>query len=227
MQQFEARWIDTFMRVLHQHQHRIGTEWLNDNIEDYLDALNASMVKIDFAYPFFVEKLTPVSRESCLVRYLCTHSSQLFSAYSRPSNRLKMEIPCITTYPSSSTALPGGLFGQLSIFEVEVETEKNIYPEDLVEIVDRHAVAPLYSYLTDEDQAFMIQQVHSVEKTSVVVTDEVKRDLASDREISGYSVQCANFGMLRPYSTVLATEKNKWVPDSGWEEEAGLEVFGI
>ena len=31
-------------------------------------------------------------------------------------------------------------------------------------------------------------------------------------------VRCANFGMLRPYSTFLATEKNKWVPDSGWEE---------
>jgi hypothetical protein len=68
------------------------------------------------------------------------------------------------------------------------------------------------------DQTFIIDQVHSVEKTSVVVTDEVKGELAHDKAIKSYSVRCSNFGMLRPYSTFLATEKNKWVPDSGWEE---------
>ena len=130
-----------------------------------------------------------------------------------------MELPCITTYPASSLAGAGGLFGQLSIFDIEVESDGDVYPEELVDIVDRHAVAPLYSFLTEEDQTFIIDKVHSIEKTSVVVTDEVKDELAQDRAISSYAVRCSNFGMLRPYSTFLATEKNKWVPGSGWWEE--------
>jgi GTP cyclohydrolase I len=218
MQRFEARWIDAFIRVLHKQRDEVGIEWLTQNVEAYLDELNASRVRVDFTFPFFMEKLTPVSQEWCVVRYMSTRSANLFSAHSEPSNILRMEIPCITTYPASSLALTGGLFGQLSVIDIEVESGQITYPEDLVDIVDRHAVAPLYSYLTEVDQTFIIDQVHSVEKTSVVVTDEVKGELAHDKAIKSYSVRCSNFGMLRPYSTFLATEKNKWVPDSGWEE---------
>jgi GTP cyclohydrolase I len=218
MQRFEARWIDAFMRVLHRHTGQVGTEWVTENVEEYLDELNASKVRVDFTFPFFVEKLTPVSQEVCLVRYQCTRSAKLFSAHTKPSQHLRMEIPCITTYPASSLSLTGGLFGQLSVFDIEIEGDEVVYPEDLVDIVDRHAVAPMYSYLTEVDQTYIIDQVHSVEKTSVVVTDEVKNELAHEGAVGTYSVRCANFGMLRPYSTFLATEKNKWVPDSGWQE---------
>ncbi len=218
MQRFEARWIDTFIRVLHRHHAEVGIEWLTDNVDDYLDELNASKVRIDFTFPIFVEKITPVSHESCLVRYMCTRSARLYSAHTEATKSLRLEIPCITTYPASSLALSGGLFGQLSVFDIEVESEEVIYPEDLVDMVDRHAVAPLYSFLTEVDQTFIIDQVHSIEKNSVVVTDEVKGELAHNKAITSYTVRCSNFGMLRPYSTFLATEKNKWVPDSGWEE---------
>ena len=219
MQRFEARWIDSFIRVLHRQKDEIGTEWLTENVGDYLDELNASRVSVDFTFPFFVEKCTPVSKEHCLVRYMCTRSAKLYSAHTKPTRSLQMEIPCITTYPASSLAESGGLFGQLSIFNIEVESDGDIFPEDLVDIVDKHAVAPLYSFLTDVDQTFIIDHVHSIEKTSVVVTDDVKNELAKDRTISSYTVRCSNFGMLRPYSTFLATEKNKWVPGSGWWEE--------
>jgi len=219
MQRFEARWIDSFIRVLHRQKDVIGTEWLTENVDAYLDELNASKVCVDFTFPFFIEKLTPVSNERCLVRYMCTRSAKLFSAHSKPTNSLQMEIPCITSYPVSAPTGSGGLFGQLSIFDIMVESDGAVFPEELVEIVDRHAVAPLYSFLTEEDQTYMIDRVHSTEKTSVVVTDEVKDELAQNRAISSYTVRCSNFGMLRPYSTFLATEKNKWVPGSGWWEE--------
>ena len=62
MQRFEARWIDAFIRVLHRHKGQIGIEWVTRNVEDYLDELNASKVRVDFTFPFFVEKLTPVSQ---------------------------------------------------------------------------------------------------------------------------------------------------------------------
>ncbi len=130
-----------------------------------------------------------------------------------------MEIPCITTYPASSAEKPGGLFGQLSIVAIEVETRKDLYPEDLVEIVDKHALSPIYSFLTEDDQAFVIQRVHSEKLTSVVLTDKIKTELAHNKDIDWYSVRCSNFGMLHSYSTLIGTEKSRWVPFSVYEEE--------
>ena len=118
-----------------------------------------------------------------------------------------------------STKQPKGLFGQLSVMNVVIQSQKDIYPEDIAELVDKHALAPVYSFLTEADQAFLIDKIHSDKKTSVVVVDEIKSELAHNRDIDHYSISCSNFGMLHSYSTVIGTEKSMWVPFSGYEEE--------
>ncbi|MCX6338774.1 MAG: GTP cyclohydrolase, FolE2/MptA family [Candidatus Aureabacteria bacterium] len=219
MGEFEAQWIDKFIRIVHEHRDKIGTKTLKVNIMDYLKELNASMVKIDFNYPFFIEKLTPVSREKCLVRYVCAYSAKATLIQKEAKIIYVMNIPAITTYPASFKDTPGGLFGQLSMLTIETQSTKDIYPEDLVALVDKHAVAPVYSYLSSEDQHYIIQKVHSESKSSVIVTDEIKNELAHNRNIEWYAVRCTNFGMLHSYSTMIGTEKSMWVPFSGYESE--------
>ena len=216
MHEFEAGWIDKFIQILHNHRDRIGTETLIVNIADYTKELNALNVRVNFEYPFFIEKLTPVSKEKCLVRYLCAFSART-STVDKPRIRLKIQVPVITTYPMSSREQPGGLFGQLSVVSIEAETKKDIFPEDIVEIVDKHALVPVYSFLTKEDQVQVIHKIHSEKKDSVIMTDEIKNDLARNHNISWYSVCVSNYGMLHSYSTVISTEKSYWIPFSTFE----------
>jgi len=212
MQEFEARWIDKFIHIIHQHRDQIGTESLKTNILDYMKELNATKVKVDFTYPFFIEKETPVSKAKCLVCYNCTYSASVAKSDLKPKVALKISAPCITTYPTSSPEKPGGLFGQMSKVDLEVQSQKDIFPENLIEIVDKHALVPIYSFLTEEDQEFVIKKVHSEQKTSVVMVDEIKEELANIRDIEGYSVNCSNFGMLHSYSTFIGTAKSMWIP---------------
>jgi len=213
MHEFEASWIDRFIQILHRHRDRIGTKTLSKNIVDYAKELNASNVRVDFDYPFFIEKVTPVSREKCLVRYLCAYSVRT-STVNKAKVHFKIQVPAITTYPVSSKEQPGGLLGQLSVVSIEVEAKKDIYPEDLVEIVDKHALVPVYSFLTKEDQVAVIHKIHSEEKNSVVMVDEIKSELAHNHDISWHSVRVSNYGMLHSYSTVISTEKSYWIPFS-------------
>ena len=39
MHEFEAKWIDAFIGVLHQHREKIGTKTLRANIADYVTKL--------------------------------------------------------------------------------------------------------------------------------------------------------------------------------------------
>jgi GTP cyclohydrolase I len=218
MQEFEVHWIDKFMQVLHSHRGRIETNSVKKNVFDYIKELNASTVLINYDYPFFVEKLTPVSKEKCLVRYKCTYSAKASSLNEESKIQFRISIPCVTTYPGSIPEHPAGLFGQLSVITLCVESKQDIYPEDLVAIVDKHALAPVYSFLTDEDHEYIIKKIHSEKKSSIILTDEVKDELSRNRNISWYSVSCANFAMIHSYSTVIETEKSMWVPMSGYEE---------
>jgi len=213
IQEFESRWIDKFIQIIHRHRDKIGTKTLTANITDYLKELEAKSVRIDFDYPFFVEKTTPVSKQKCLVRYLCTFSAKTTLLAEKPKVIFRMEVPVITTYPGSVPDLKGGLFGQLSVVMVEVEPNREIYPEEIVNMVDKHALSPVYSFLSEEDQAYLIQKIHSEKKSSVVTVDEIKEQLSKDSDLVWYAVRCSNYGMLHPYSTVVRTEKNLWFPD--------------
>lgn len=221
-QEFEARWIDKFIQLVHMHRSVIGTKNLKKNIEDYLREFNDAPIRIDFEYPFFVEKLTPVSKEKCLVKYSCGYSVKT-SSIQKPKTIFKIDVPVITTYPQSTLTLAERPFAQLSVVTIEVESNEEVYPEDIVELVDRHALAPLYSFLTPEDQDFVIRKVHKELKSSVLMVDEIKEELAHDSHIEWYSVRCANFGMIHSYSTYIATEKSSWIPFSSYAEELDKE----
>ncbi|MFB3897658.1 MAG: GTP cyclohydrolase, FolE2/MptA family [bacterium] len=217
MQEFEALWIDKFIRILHQHRSCIGTSTLQANILDYIKELKATTVTINFDYPFFIEKLTPVDKEKCLVRYNCVYSAKVSSLNETPKILFRINVPALTTYPVSDPSKPRGLFAQLSVVGIEIEANKDVYPEDLVAIVDSHALSPVYSFLTEKDQAYIIEQLHTKDITSVVLTDAIKNELAHRKNIDWYSIQCSNYGMLHSYITLVGTEKSMWVPFSGYE----------
>lgn len=179
--------------------------------------LKADAVKIDFEYPFFIEKLTPKVKEKCLVKYNCVYSVKINAIDEKPKIYFKINVPVITTYPVSEAEKQKGLFGQLSIIALEMECKEDVYPEDVIEMVDKHALAPVYSFLTKEDQDLIIDKIHSVEKSSVVTMDEIKDELAHNRNIEWYSVVCSNFGMLHSYSTLIGTEKSMWIPFTSYE----------
>ena len=204
--EFEARWILGFMQIVHQHRDNIGPVAIRQNIVDYQSEFKASSVRIDYEYPFFMEKITPVSKHKCMVKYNCVYSAKLTSTISEPKIIFKIEIPVITTDPSSDSKKSGGLFGQLSIITIEVEPLKDIYPETLIEMVDANALSPIYSFLTQEDRMDIIQRVHSEEKTSVMVVDDIKNKLANDPNINWYSIGSSNYGMLHSYYTLISTE---------------------
>jgi len=56
-----------------------------------------------------------------------------------------------------------------------------------VDIADRHALVPVYSFLTDKDQAYVIEKIHSEKKSSVVVVDEIRQELGNGTGISRHS----------------------------------------
>jgi GTP cyclohydrolase I len=214
MHDFRAEWIDMFIQTLHKHG--IGTvqKNLRSNMIDYLNLLNASAVRIDIEYPFFIEKTTPVSKEKCLVRYLCSNTAKITSSNNDPTILFKIEIPVITTYPVMLRGNQGGLFAQISCVTVVIEPKNGIFPEDIVDIVERHALSPVYSFLTKEDQEHIINKVHTVEKTSVDMIDEIKKELASNNNFISYSVSSTNAGMLHSYTTFINIEKSIWIPFS-------------
>lgn len=217
-QEFEARWIDRFAQVLHQHRDAVGSHSLKQGIADYLEALHADSVQVSLRFPYFVEKTTPVSRLSCLVGHDCIYRAKLAAFDNEPKLTLTVEVPTLTTDPCSSLDRPGLLFAQRTLVTVEVASEIGMFVEDLVETVDRHALIPVYSFLTPEDKEHLVGLAHSRTVSSVVLAEAIKGCLAPREDVDWYRVVCRNRGLLHLYSTEVSTEKGSWVPASDFAE---------
>lgn len=220
MNEFEAEWIDKFIHIAHQHRNTIGTDTLKNNIRDYIAELHANNVIVEMAYPFFVEKITPISKEPCLVKYNCKYIGKYPYLKDKIKTIFGVECPLITSYPigkncaNKKTCLP-----QLSKLFIQVEPESNIYPEDVIELADKHSLSPIYSFLTKEDQLFIIEKLQSRYHSSIDTTDAIRQQLAQDAEIKWFSINCLNKGILHSYSTMINTEKTHWVPGSYFDAD--------
>lgn len=219
MQEFQASWIDKFIQIVHRHRENIGTATICKNIMVYMKELKASYARGGFEYPIFYEKVTPVDKQKCLVHYQCRFEAEASQLREEAKARFHIEVPCVTTYPASIDTTEKGLFGQLSIVEVELESRKDIFPEDIVDLVDRHALAPMYSFLTQKDQEHLIEKIHTDKITSVVTVDAIRQELSKNEDVSWYAVRSRNYGILHTYSTIIGTEKSMWVPMSGSGED--------
>ncbi len=217
MREFEATSINQIIKIIHQHRNNIGPRQLGSNIVDYLLNLNATMIKIDLQYPFFIEKITPVSKEKSLMSYNCTQSLKKPIA-TKTNSIFKIDIPVITSYPINNRGKSNLLFGQQTMVNIEIISSDFIYPEDIVEAVDKHALAPVYSYLNEEDEEFLINKIHTERIDSVVLADEIKNELSKIESIEWCAVKCSNFGMLHSYSTIVSTDKNIWLPEDAYNE---------
>ncbi len=219
MKEFEAEWIDKFIQVTHLHRDRIGIETMKTNIKDYVAALNANTIKIEMAFPYFVEKRTPKSNEPCLVKYNCTYTCQYPSIDSDVKTTFSIDCPVITSYPIESfSPSKRGYYPQMSIIHIEVQPKKDITPEKLVTLADSKSLAPIYSFLTREDQLYLIGKTQENYQSSIDTLDEIRLELAKNENISWYSISSSNYGMLHNYSTFINLEKSYWVPGSYFED---------
>ena len=96
----------------------------------------------------------------------------------------------------------------MSNISIEIETQNDIFPEYLVDLVDATALSPVYSFLSHEDHEAIIEKVHKEEKSSVVLADEIQHYLSRNHDILWYAVKLNNYGMLHSYSTLVATQQN-------------------
>jgi len=205
---FAARWIEKFIGILHQHRDTIGSNSLKTNVMDYLNEFKANKAQVFFEYPYFVEKVTPLSGKKDLVPYQCVYSVSVSCTDNCPKSTLKVRIPTITTDPASKPDKEHGLFAQKSICTTEIESDVEVFPEELVSLVDRHALIPIHSYLSLEDKAHLIETTHTKCKSSVVMIEEIQEELDKKNYINWYKIKCNNYGLLNLHNTGIGAEKD-------------------
>jgi GTP cyclohydrolase FolE2 len=220
--EFETDWVGRLMQVLHAHRDSAGPQALKRDVGACVEAFDASVVEVTLEYPFFVEKRLPRTGLKCLVKYDCACSVVALSAEAAPRVFFTIAVPCITTGPSPAGWRAGVPLSQSSTVTIETESQRDVFPEDLVALVDRNALAPLYSFLAPEDQTDVLRLIQAGRRTGVEMVGRIRSELAEDLSLGYYSVRCLDSGLLYPYHTTVGQKMGPRKRRDPWiDEEEG------
>ena len=134
--------------------------------------LNSETAEIDIHFPYFVAKEAPVSHAVGLVDYQCNIYGQLKDDI---DFRYGVVVPVTSLCPCSKEISDYGAHSQRCLVSLDIRTKHKeiIWFEELIELVESSASAPIYSILKREDEKFVTEQAYN----NPVFVEDIVRDL--------------------------------------------------
>jgi GTP cyclohydrolase I len=163
-----------------------------------LDRLGASNAMIQATFPYFVEKVAPVSGARGLLDVRCTFSFNGDGESLRFV--LTVTVPVTTLCPCSKAVSDYGAHNQRCEVTISLapassdglDDDELVWIEDVVGLAERHASAPIYPVLKRPDERFVTMQAYDNPAFVEDVVRGVADELATDRRVAEFFVEASS-----------------------------------
>lgn len=178
-----------FLEVLN-HYHK---EDLITHLEEFLEKLRYSLgsrrsyATVDF--PYFIEKIAPVTRIKSKLAYNCHFQASLEESYKLV---IGVTVPVTTLCPCSKEISDYGAHNQRSYVNIQVRMKEFIWLEELIEIVESSASCEIYPLLKRPDEKYVTEKAYNNPRFAEDIVREITLKLKSDNRIETFKVETLN-----------------------------------
>jgi len=218
---FKGAHMSRFLEILNEHRGEVTMRTLPVILRDLKDRLEAESARIEVSFPYFLERTAPVSGAKGLMDYNCAFVGEANG--DKDDFILGVQVPVTTLCPCSKTISDYGAHNQRGYVGVEVRSARSesgnpelIWIEELIDIAERSASAPVYPLLKRVDERSVTMQAYD---NPVFVEDLVRNvagRLQDDRRVAWFRVNVENHESIHNHNvfariewTRLATEEKK------------------
>jgi GTP cyclohydrolase I len=194
---FKGTHMSRFIDVLNRHRGEVTMHTLPVVLEDLRRHLEAEKARIEVRFPYFLERRAPVSGARALMDYECIfvgeHNGRLQDFV------LGVRVPVTSLCPCSKTIAEYGAHNQRGHLSIEVRGMRRgdggtelIWIEELIDVAERSASAPIYALLKREDERHVTMQAYD---NPVFVEDMVRnvaQRLQADDRVAWFLVMAEN-----------------------------------
>ncbi|PLX40447.1 MAG: GTP cyclohydrolase I FolE2 [Deltaproteobacteria bacterium] len=206
---FKGTHMSRFVEVLNEHRHGIRISSFPKILEAMLDRLDSESAHIEMAFPYFLERVAPVSKAASMLHYDCTFKGSLVDG--KYDLLVGVNVPATSVCPCSKAISDGGAHNQRSIISVEVRFKEFIWLEDLIEKVESKASCEVYSLLKRSDEKYVTEKAYNNPKFVEDIVRDVAHEMMIDPNITWFSVEAENFESIHNHNAYALVEK--------WPEE--------
>ena len=180
-----------FVQILEDQQEPLSIENFDSLVTNTTNILesDAAYISVDFTY--FKKKKAPVTRvESLLdysINYTCEVKNNIVNKY------LKVTVPVTSLCPCSKNISDYGAHNQRSHISAHIRTEKTVWIDDIVEMLEDQASCQIYGLLKRPDEKYVTEKAYENPKFTEDIIRDVAVTLNKDDRITAYKIESENF----------------------------------
>src|SRR5262245_2584861 len=208
---FKGTHMSRFIEVLSAQHREFTVRTLPAILHELKERLNAEAARVEVAFPYFVEKAAPKSGAKALMDYQCSVVGELNGG--DVDVVVSVDVPVTSLCPCSKSISDYGAHNQRGVITVAVRGEHGadhhapqfIWIEELIDIAERSASAPVYPLLKRPDERHVTMQAYD---NPVFVEDMVRSvaaHLKADSRVNWFRVHAVNHESIHNHSAFAVT----------------------
>ncbi len=201
---FKGTHMSRFVEILNMNEREISVENFETILRKMVKRLEAQSGHIEMTFPYFINKIAPVSGVTSLLDYMVTFIGEIKDgAY---SITIKVLVPVTSLCPCSKKISNYGAHNQRSHVTITARISEFIWVEDLIRIVEEQASSELYGLLKRPDEKYITERAYDNPKFVEDMVRDVAAQLNADPRIGAYTVECENFESIHNHSAYAQLE---------------------
>jgi GTP cyclohydrolase I len=167
-------------------------------LDDLVVRLDAPAGRIEFAFPFFVRKIAPISGVASLLDYEVRLTGELKDG--QFATTIAVAAPVMSLCPASKEISDYGAHNQRSTVTITVRPTQPVFVHELLRIAEEEASCELYGVLKRADEKYVTERAYDNPRFVEDLVRGVAARLAADPRFAGFSVEAENFESIHNHS---------------------------
>jgi GTP cyclohydrolase IB len=177
-------------------------------LESMVERLGVTEGRIEMSFPYFIEKVAPVSLAKSMLDYEITLAGHIKNNVTRITT--KVVAPVTSLCPCSKEISAYGAHNQRSHISITVRQAADaISIEEIIRVAEDQASAELYGILKRVDEKFVTERAYDNPKFVEDLVRDIAAALDADARVEAYTVESENFESIHNHSAFAVIERDK------------------
>lgn len=216
--EFRGTHMSRFIETLERHRGEVTLRTVPAILTELRQQLQADVARVEVHFPYFFERVAPASGARAVMDYGCRFLGEMRG--NDADFRLGVRIPVTSVCPCSKAISDRGAHNQRGVVDICVRPRRTpdggfefIWIEELVQLGERSASAPVYPLLKRVDERHVTMQAYD---NPVFVEDIVRNvacQLRDDPRVESFEVEAVNHESIHNHSAFARAHGGRWSED--------------
>jgi GTP cyclohydrolase I len=198
-----------FIALLEENREPLDVHSFGSLMWKMVRLLEAQSGRIELSFPYFINKIAPVSGVESLMDYEIGLTGEIKNG--ELEVRLKVLVPVTSLCPCSKKISAYGAHNQRSHINVDAILTGDFLIDELIGKIEEQASCELYGLLKRPDEKYVTERAYDNPKFVEDLVRDVAGMLNADSRVVAYTLEAENFESIHNHSAYALIEFDKRV----------------